>query len=191
MAAAVGFPLSWVLLAVPVWVYPLALALLLLVYPLRAWGDAPLFPTPRGALEGLSHTLKLPAGAAVLDAGCGLGAGLVQWRHEAPALRLVGWEWSPVLSRLCSWRCRFAQIQRRDIWAHSWAGFDVVYLFQRPESMQKAWGKAQAELRPGAFLVSLEFEVPQQRPWARLEQVPGKPVWVYCVGERGRPRPRR
>jgi hypothetical protein len=182
VAAAMGFPLSWALMAGPSWVYLLALGALLLVYPLRAWGDAPLFPTPEGALAGLRARLALPPGARVLDAGCGLGAGLLQWRAEAPDWPCEGWEWSPVLSRLCAWRCRFAPVQRRDIWAHSWAGFDVVYLFQRPESMGRAWAKAKAELRPGAFLVSLEFEVPQQRPWARLESVPGKPVWVYRMG---------
>ena len=51
-----GFPLSLSLsgvLAVPAWVWLLPLALLLLVYPLNAWRDAPLFPTPEGALDDL------------------------------------------------------------------------------------------------------------------------------------------
>ena len=54
-----GFPLSLAasgLLAgaLPAWAWLLPLALLLLLYPLRSWRDAPLFPTPAGALRGLA-----------------------------------------------------------------------------------------------------------------------------------------
>ncbi|MFT4241852.1 MAG: class I SAM-dependent methyltransferase, partial [Acidovorax sp.] len=73
---ALGFPLSLLLAGgavLPGWAWLLPLAVLLLVYPLNAWRDAPLFPTPRGALRGLEAAAPLPPGAAVLDAGCGLG----------------------------------------------------------------------------------------------------------------------
>ena len=51
----------------------------------------------------------------------------------------------------------------------------------RPESMPRAMAKAMAELQPGAWLVSLEFEALAFQPVARLENVPGKPVWLYRV----------
>ena len=54
-----------------------------------------------------------------------------------------------------------------------------MYLFQRPESMARAAAKAQAELKPGAWLVSLEFEATTLQPDAVLTTVPGKPVWLY------------
>jgi hypothetical protein len=76
---ALGFPLSLALsgvLAVPAWAWLLPLGLLLLVYPINAWRDAPLFPTPEGALDDLPDLAPLPPGARVLDAGCGLGQGL-------------------------------------------------------------------------------------------------------------------
>ena len=38
-----------------------------------------------------------------------------------------------------------------------------------------------AELAPGAWLVSLEFEATGYKPQARLETVKGKPVWLYQV----------
>jgi hypothetical protein len=46
---AAGFPLSLALTGaagLPAWAWLVPLALLLLVYPLNAWRDAPLFPTP-------------------------------------------------------------------------------------------------------------------------------------------------
>jgi len=54
-----------------------------------------------------------------------------------------------------------------------------VYLFQRPESMARAAEKARAQLMPGAWLVSLEFEAPSLKPQAVLRCPDGRPVWLY------------
>ncbi len=80
---------------------------------------------------------------------------------------------------LCRLRCRFAQVRRADIWAADWSGFDMVYLFQRPESMARAMDKAGENWPVGRWLVSLEFEAIGYRPEGRLEAVDGKPVWLY------------
>ncbi|MBX3608231.1 MAG: class I SAM-dependent methyltransferase [Piscinibacter sp.] len=180
---AVGFPFSLAASGLagtlPAWAWLMPLALLLLLYPLNAWRDAPLFPTPQGALRGLHALVPLPDGARIVDAGCGLGDGLLELRREYPRARLLGLEWSWPLRLACAWRCRFATLRRADIWAEDWSGADLVYLFQRPESMARALAKARRELRPGAWLASLEFAVPGTSPDARLEAVPGKPVWLY------------
>jgi hypothetical protein len=55
----------------------------------------------------------------------------------------------------------------------------MVYLFQRPETMPRAWAKAQAELRPGAWLASLEFAVPDVSPTLIWNCPDGRPVWLY------------
>lgn len=178
-----GFPLSLLMSgaagAVPGWIWLWPLALLLALYPLGSWGDAPLFPTPLDALNGLAQQAPLPDGAVVVDAGCGLGAGLLALRRQYPRAQLQGWEWSWPLAALCQLRCRFATVRRADIWARDWSACDLVYLFQRPESMPRAMDKAATELRPGAWLASLEFEATGYRPQARIETVPGKPVWLY------------
>ena len=61
------------------------------------------------------------------------------------------------------------------------ADYQVVYLFQRPESMARALAKAQAEMAPGSWLVSLEFEVAGQPCHSRLQAPDGRPVWVYAL----------
>ena len=72
-----GFPLSAMLLVGPAglpaatWLLPLGL--LLLLYPLGAWRDAPLFPTPPGALAGLALALCRR----------GLAAGARECQHHA------------------------------------------------------------------------------------------------------------
>ncbi len=177
-----GFPLSFVLaagVALPPWSWLLPLALLALLYPLRAWRDAPLFPTPPEALNALPGVAPLEPGAKVLDAGCGLGHGLEALRLAYPLAELHGLEWSRPLAWLCARRCPWAEVARGDIWKADWSGYDLVYLFQRPESMPRAIEKARAELRPGAWLVSLEFEAVGLKPVAKLEGAQGKPVWVY------------
>ena len=57
---AAGFPLSMALLgaaSLPTWAWLVPLALMLLVYPLNAWRDAPLFPTPHRALQALAEQI--------------------------------------------------------------------------------------------------------------------------------------
>jgi len=178
---AAGFPLSaWALGAAstwPAWAWLVMLLPLLLAYPLRAWRDAPFFPTPALALQGLDVVVGQPA--RVLDAGCGLGHGLQALRALWPQAELQGVEWSPLLALATRWRCPWARVTRGDLWACDWRGLDLVYAFQRPESMVRLWAKAQAELPPGGWLVSLEFAVPDVVPHAHLHKPGQRPVWVY------------
>ena len=181
---ALGFPLSALAAgaAVPAWSWLLGLAPLLLLYPLRAWRDAPFFPTPARALAGLDRAIALAPAARLLDAGCGIGHGLAALRCVWPQAQVSGIEWSRPLAWLSAVRCPWAVVVRGDMWAPSWSGFDLVYLFQRPESMARAWAKAEAEMVPGAWLVSLEFAVPGRAPVARLGGASRRAVWIYRIG---------
>ena len=180
---AAGFPLSFLAWSaagdLPGWAWLAPLAALALVYPMRAWRDAPLFPTPAGALGGVARHAPLARGALVLDAGCGLGAGLVELRREYAEARLVGIEWSRPLRAACAWRCRFARVVRGDLWTADWSAYSLVYLFQRPESMARAAAKAAHELANGAWLASLEFEVAGLRPQHVLPGADGRRLWLY------------
>ena len=180
---AAGFPLSLAVSglggALPGWAWLLPLMLLALVYPLRAWRDAPIFPTPTGALRGLAQGVPLAPRAAVLDAGCGLGAGLLELRREYPQAALHGIEWSWPLWLASAVRCRFARLRRGDLWSADWSSFALVYLFQRPESMERAAAKASRELATGAWLASLEFEIASLLPQLVLECADGRRVWLY------------
>lgn len=180
-----GFPLSVALSwpatglgAMPAWAWLIPLALLLLIYPVHAWRDAPLFPTPPYALVDLPQHAPLSAGAQVLDAGCGAGDGLRALRAAYPEAQLHGLEFSWPLRWLSALRCPWARVRQGDIWLADWSGYDMVYLFQRPESMTRATLKA-AEMRPGAWLVSLEFEASTVLPSAQYRSPGGKTVWLY------------
>jgi len=181
---ALGFPLSLLAsgaAALPAWGWLLPLALCLLVYPVHAWRDAPVFPTPLHALDSLPARVVLPPGAAVLDAGCGLGDGLRALRRAYPQAQLHGIEWSWPLRLACALRCPWARVRRGDIWKAGWSGYALVYLFQRPESMERAWRKAAAEMPAGTWMASLEFEVPGVPPNDRLRTPDGRLLWLYQV----------
>lgn len=180
---ACGFPLSLgisgLIGEVPAWAWLLPLALLAVVYPVHTWRDAPLFPTPTDALRDLPRVVPLRDGARILDAGCGLGDGLVELQRAYPLARLSGIEWSWPLRIACGLRLRFAAVKRGDIWTADWSGYDMVYLFQRPESMPRAAAKAGRELRSGAWMASLEFNVPDLAATRVLECPDGRRLWLY------------
>jgi hypothetical protein len=182
-----GFPLSLALsgmAAVPAWGWLIPLGVLLLIYPVKAWRDAPVFPTPRHALRDLARHAPLDGGALVLDAGCGLGDGLQALRLGYPTAALHGVEWSWPLRAVCALRCPWARVRQGDIWHTDWSPYAMVYLFQRPESMARAVAKAQAQMRPGTWLVSLEFEANTMKPETRLDAPDGRPVWLYRMPEK-------
>ena len=178
-----GFPLSAAALGgaagLPAWTWLLLLLPVLAIYPLRAWRDAPFFPTPAQALSGLSSVVS-PAPASVLDAGCGLGHGMAELHALWPQARVHGVEWSVPLAWLAARRCRYARVVRGDMWAADWSAHGLVYVFQRPDNMARIWAKAVRELAPGAWLVSLEFGVPGGvTAHARLPCADGRHVWIY------------
>ena len=182
LIVAAGFPLALVVsgaAVVPAWAWLLLLAMLALVYPLHAWRDAPLFPTPAHALLALPGQVPLPDGALVLDAGCGLGHGLQALRGAYPSAQLHGLEWSWPLRLVCALRCPWARVRQGDIWRADWRPYRLVYLFQRPESMARALDKAAAQMQPGSWLVSLEFEAIGWRAQHVIRLPDGCPVWLY------------
>ena len=131
----------------------------------------------------------LKPGAHILDAGCGLGAGLLELRRACPQARLVGIEWSLGLWALCAWRCRWAEVRRADLWAADWGGYDLVYLFQRPETLPRALQKARREMRPGSWLASLDFRHPDLAPTAVLQAPGRRALWLYRLGTAPAARP--
>ena len=187
---AAGFPASWLasgVAALPPWGWLVLLVLLALIYPLNAWRDAPLFPTPSNALQALAASAPVPGNARLLDAGCGLGHGLCALRASYPDARLHGIERSWPLRALCALRCPWASIWQGDIWRADWSPYALVYLFQRPESMPRAVDKAAAEMGAGSWLVSLEFEARGLEPHAVLTVPDGRALWLYRIPFSTRP----
>lgn len=70
------------------------------------------------------------------------------------------------------------------MWQAHWGAYQLVYLFRRPESMARAAAKAQAEMAPGSWLVSLGFRIPTVQPGARLRTAGERSLWIYRLSLR-------
>ena len=103
----------------------------------------------------------------------------------------IGIEFSRPLSWLAKFRCPWAEVRCGDIWEDHWGAYDMVYLFQRPETMPRAVEKAKAEMKPGAWLVSLEFEAAELKATAVTDASPNRPVWLYQAPFTGQSRVKR
>ncbi len=154
------------------------------MYPLNAWRDAPVFPTPRHALKALPAQAPLAPAARVLDAGCGLGDGLLALRAAYPQVALDGIEWSWPLRVACALRCPWARVRRADMWKTDWSGYQMVYLFQRPEAWpalpprpRPRWPRHLAG-EPGVCRARVCCPCPVRAPGGRV-------VWIYRLPLRG------
>lgn len=174
--------LAWNLRPNPLWALA-ALALLLIVYPVSAWRDAPLFPTGQDSLAPLEGG-PWQSARQVLDLGSGLGDGLIALRRIFPLARLTGVEMSRLLVVLSQLRCPWARIVREDMWAIDWSGFDLVYVFQRPETMARLWDKAHHSLAPGAWVISFQFPVSELTADWSGQNAQGRWLFAYRVAPR-------
>jgi SAM-dependent methyltransferase len=170
---------AWEMRPDPLWAL-VAFALLVLVYPVRAWRDAPVFPTGRRSLDPLIWGPWSNAQKG-LDLGCGLGHGLIALRGIAPQAQWTGVEMSFVLAFLCQLRCSWARILRKDMWSLDWSEFDFVYSFQRPETMSRLWTKAQRELQPASWVISFQFAIPDQVPDWSAQNRDGQWLFAYKI----------
>jgi hypothetical protein len=177
-----GFPLSSLALgaAVPAWLWLVGVLPLLAAYPLRAWTDAPFFPTPAAPLRALGPALPLPDGARVLDAGCGLGHGLRALQVAWPQARVEGVEWSALLAAVCVALPLRAGATRRHVGApvdRSRGGLPVPA--PREHGARLDQGPGRDGPRPLAGQPGVRH--PGVEPQLRLDAGGGRPLWVYRV----------
>lgn len=173
---AVFAPLAWWVSRAglaPGW-YLAAFVLLVLFYRGAVRTQVPLYLSSRAAMRALAARLPVRS-LLVLDLGCGTGTVLRTLARMRPQDTIVGVENSLALVWLCRWRTRRrrnVEVRAGDFLAQDWRYFDVVYAFLSPAPMAAVWEKARRELRPGAWLVSNSFPVPEVE--AQISQPVGR-----------------
>ncbi len=155
-------------LALPAWLYLAGFFLVLLLNWNSFRHGIPLYLTSAPATRRLEELLRTqPVGFAFIDLGCGLAGPLCHLARVFPQAQFTGVETAPlsfVLAWLRSLPRRNCRIRYRSLWTTPLAPYDVVYCFLSPLPMPALWTKAQAELRPGARLVSNTFGIPGVEP---------------------------
>ncbi|MDR2208034.1 MAG: class I SAM-dependent methyltransferase [Azoarcus sp.] len=138
------------------------------VFALIFWSSyrtqVPLFLSNRQTACAVAGLLP-PGPIEVLDIGCGIGSFLAAFAQQRRDARLTGIESAPVPFALSRIRKHPAiTVIRGDFFAHSWAGYDLVYAFLSPVPMADVWEKARREMKPGSLLVSNSFGIPGIEP---------------------------
>lgn len=182
------FPLSYCALAasqsVPSWIWGILALVGLLIFPRFDRGSAPLWRSPPEVSTALGVALaslgERPARA--FDAGCGLGDGVIALKAAMPWAKVGGVEAAWLPWAIARGRCG-PGVERGDMWRSSWAGSDLVYLFLRPEAMNRAREKIIAEMKPSAIVASLDFEFEQAFCLDERDAKPGRALRLYRVAD--------
>lgn len=157
-----------------------ALLILLLVFSFLsllistsiAWGliitkGVPFISTPRSDWERICQVAELKPGQIVYDLGCGK-ANLLTTAAKGYGVKGVGYEislWPNIWSRFRVWRQKAdVEIRAKNFLQADIEKADVIFCYLFPHVMAQLEPKFQAELRPGAKVISYAFKMPNQTP---------------------------
>lgn len=175
----------------------LAPALFLLWIPslcAQRFGDpniiAPDFPSPQEVIEHMLQMARVQPGETVYDLGSGEGRIVITAARQFKA-KAVGVELSPELCRIASGRVKALGLEDRVTIVHAnmlkvdLRPADVVTIYLLTSANELLKPNLEHELRPGARVVSHDFEIRGWKP-AAVEQVEaeGRPrtIYLYEIG---------
>ena len=152
-----------------------------------ALSGAPWVPTWKRDIARAKKLLDLQPGETFVELGCGDGRVTIGLTGQTSQTGLtgIGVELSIV---------QYAAAQVRRIFTRSWnvrfklanafnydlRDADVVYLFLMPDTYQKIRPKLEAELKPGARVITYVWPIPGWEP-TRVDEHPGAPK-LYLYG---------
>lgn len=147
------------------WVPLLVAMLLLLVTGNSIQEQVPLYVSGKKVREALALLLAERSGKVrFVDLGCGLGSVVCALAKRFPQHQFVGVETAPLSfawAWLRAWPLANCHIYYRSLWREDLSGYEIVYCFLSPKPMLRVWQQAQAQMQPGAWLLSNSFAVPQ------------------------------
>jgi len=129
----------------------------------------------------------------LVDLGCGDGRVLRAARRRY-GVRALGFEVNALAyctARILSFGMKGVQIRWRNFWSMNLWDADVVFCYLFPDVMKRLATKLEAELRPGAQVVSCNFSVPGWNPVKVVRPdsaCHGDPIYIYRVPDSCRSR---
>lgn len=145
-------------------------------------GISPMPTLGRARRAMLDH---VPADAGTIyELGCGWGTLAVPLARLRPGARVIAYELSPVpwlVARLRASGVRNLEVRRGDFFKATLGDADAVVCYLFPRGMERLRPKFEAELRPGAVVISNTFQVPGWTPERTIEigGIWPEPVYVY------------
>ena len=177
----------WLLLTVAATLFGLKIAYIVCT--------ALVLPTTRGALYVSTSRVRISAfmdavpmrpGQLLVDIGCGDGRVLRKVRNRYGA-RAIGYEVNLLAylkARLQCFGLKDVAVKWRNFWTADLSGADVVFCYLFPDVMRDLAVKLKADLKPGAVIVSCNFDLPGFTPEQILRpgnSLSNDPIYVYRV----------
>jgi cyclopropane fatty-acyl-phospholipid synthase-like methyltransferase len=105
---------------------------------------------------------------SIIDIGSGLGDMSMYIAKLRPDCSVEGVEIAPLPWLISVVRAKLmrSKVDFRigDYRLLNFANYDLIFAYLSPAAMSELWKKAQAQMRPGAILVSYEFEIEGVEP---------------------------
>lgn len=156
--------------------------LLLLIYWRTDRSQVPLYLSNTTTAAAVLQLLPSTP-CRVVDLGCGHGGLLRHLARARPECDFLGIEHAPLpwlWAKVAASGCSNLTIRYGDFWREPLAPFDVVYAFLSPAPMPRLHACAQAQIRPGALLVSNSFAIPGVAPTSVVEVADRRTTQLYC-----------
>ena len=142
--------------------------------------------TARVRVRAFLDTVDMRPGQLLVDLGCGDGRVLRAARRRYK-IRAEGYELNPLAylkARLLSVRQSRIRIRMKNFWDADLSHADVVFCYLFPDVMPKLSRKLRKELKPGCFVVSCNFPLPDLSPETILRpgnNLTNDPIFVYRI----------
>ncbi len=169
--------------SIPLWVFPVVLILLLLVFWNVAINRVPLYLTNSLTTEKLLNLMPRE-GARFADLGSGLAGTLIRLAKNRPDCEFYGFETAPVPYLMSYLRAKLSgasnvHIHFVSLWNADLSQFDVVYCFLSPVPMPALYEKAKEEMKKGSRFISNSFVVPNKKPSRTINVSDGRKTKLF------------
>lgn len=152
---------------------------------------APFVEIPKGVLDDIVKAMDVRPGDVVYDLGSGDGRVLEACYRVQPNAKYIGIDKALVPHVWAKWRLRKIpkekiELLHKNFFKHDLSGATCVYVYLFPGLLKSLLPKLQRELKPGARIVSCDFEfeglepsevIDLQRPKGKR----GRKIYVYLI----------
>lgn len=148
--------------------------------------DVIFVPTPPDVVEAMLKLANVTAKDTVYDLGCGDGI-IVATAAQKYGARAVGIDIDPQRVKEANERIQKAgvtdkvKILNADLFETDISTATVVTLYLLPSLNQKLIPKLNKELKPGTRIVSQSFDMGQDYPPEKTEEVNGRNVYMWTI----------
>lgn len=137
----------------------------------RRGGWVPYVATPHKAVRRMLEAAELKAGETLMDLGAGDGRYLVCASRHFNA-RAIGFEAAEAVYYMAKVKLWWAgepnvKVLCRNFWDCDLSEADVVVLFLFPQILSRLQFKLRTELKPGARVVTFNWEIKGWQPWKK------------------------